>query len=222
MGNILFAESNAESSVKTNADSAILSDSALDSAKIVDSAKNPPDSAFVLDSALLNEKTLDFINQTSLELFEKTGVKLYVFSSESLENNNKSFESYEQFRADLIAQLNAPFVAIIVIKNNKKIDIIASNDEVLSKNARNKIYWEYIVPLLPQKEEVSLMPAIFNGYVEAVDLIADNFGVKINHNISKNEKGANLIAKGILYLMLFSMLGLVALIYLFRNKRISK
>lgn len=218
MGNILFAESSA----KTNADSAILSDSALDSAKIVDSAKNPPDSAFVLDSALLNEKTLDFINQTSLELFEKTGVKLYVFSSESLENNNKSFESYEQFRADLIAQLNAPFVAIIVIKNNKKIDIIASNDEVLSKNARNKIYWEYIVPLLPQKEEVSLMPAIFNGYVEAVDLIADNFGVKINHNISKNEKGANLIAKGILYLMLFSMLGLVALIYLFRNKRISK
>lgn len=209
MGNILFAESNAESSVKTNADSAIFSDSALDS-------------AFVLNPALLNQKTLDFINQTSLELFEKTGVKLYVFSSESLENNNKSFESYEQFRADLIAQLNAPFVAIVAIKNNKKIDIIASNDEVLSKNARNKIYWEYIVPLLPQKEEVSLMPAIFNGYVEAVDLIADNFGVKINHNISKNEKGANLIAKGILYLMLFSMLGLVALIYLFRNKRISK
>lgn len=207
MANILFAESSLDSSAKTSVDSAL------------DSAKNGISSAFVLNSALLNKKTLDFINQTSLELFEKTGVKLYVFSSESLQNNNQSFETYEQFKADFIAGLNAPFVAIVVLKNNKKIDIIASNDEVLSKNARNKIYWEYIVPLLPKKEETPLMPAIFNGYVEAVDLIADNFGVKINHNISKDEKGANLVAKGILYVMLFSMLGLVALIYLFRNKR---
>ena len=233
MVNILCAESGAKI---IGADSAKIdsakSDSAIDSAKIdssdsttdstkSDSAKS--DSAnFVLDSALLNKKTTDFINQTSFELFSKTGVKLYVFSNETLQQNNKSFETYEQFKSDLLKALNAPFVAIVAIKNNKKIDIIASNDEILSKDLRNKIYWEYIVPLLPKKDENPLLPAIFNGYVEAVDLIADNFGVTINHNISKDEKGANLVAKGILYAMLFSMLGLVAIIYLLRNKRISQ
>ena len=232
MVNILCAESGvkiigADSAKIDSALDSAKSDSTLDSAKI-DSSDSTTDSAksdsanFVLDSALLNKKTTDFINQTSFELFSKTGVKLYVFSNENLQQNNKSFETYEQFKSDLLKALNAPFVAIIAIKNNKKIDIIASNDEILSKDLRNKIYWEYIVPLLPKKDENPLLPAIFNGYVEAVDLIADNFGVTINHNISKDEKGANLVAKGILYAMLFSMLGLVAIIYLFRNKRISQ
>lgn len=193
-------------------------------AESVDSANRYTSKQFVFNHSLLNPKSIDFFNETSLELFSKTGVNLYIFAGESLTNaNNKSFETYDSFKNDFIQTLDSPYVAIIVIKNHKKIDIISSSDDILSLKNRKKIYWEYMVPLLPHKEvEANALSAvIFNGYVEAIDLIADNFNVKIDHNIPKNEKGANLIAKGILYIMLFSMIGILVLIYIFRNKRTS-
>lgn len=223
---------------ESNIDSAPLAPNLAES-----SAKN-----FVFGD-LLNQKSKDFINQTSLELFEKTGVNLYVFADSALDFAESSLDSatltknttiaesslanstsaesspnpYEHFKQRFIQNLTSPFAAIIVIKNAKKIDIIASSDDFLSPKARKKIYWEYMVPLLPQKDDENALPAVvFNGYVEAVDLIADYFGVEIKHNIAKDEKGAKLVAKGILYIMLFSMLGLFAFIYFFKSKRISQ
>lgn len=193
-------------------------ESYADSTNLAESHKS-----FVFNnSSFFNPKSIEFINKTSAELFAKTGVNLYIFAGDTFANDGKIFDSYDSFKSDFTQRLDAPFVAIIVIKNHKKIDIISS--DILSLKERKKIYWEYMVPLLPQKEvEANALSAvIFNGYVEAVDLIADKFGVEIKHNISKNEKGANLIAKGILYLMLFSMIGLLVLIYIFRNKRNSQ
>lgn len=221
-------------------------ESNLDSAPLAPNLAESSAKNFVFGD-LLNQKSKDFINQTSLELFEKTGVNLYVFAdsalaessldSATLTKSTTSAESslanstiaesspnpYEHFKQRFIQTLTSPFAAIIVIKNAKKIDIIASSDDFLPPKARKKIYWEYMVPLLPQKDDENALPAVvFNGYVEAVDLIADYFGVEIKHNIAKDEKGAKLVAKGILYIMLFSMLGLFAFIYFFKSKRISQ
>lgn len=221
-------------------------ESNLDSAPLAPNLAESSAKNFVFGD-LLNQKSKDFINQTSLELFEKTGVNLYVFADSALAEssldsatltksttiaesslaNSTSAESspnpYEHFKQRFIQNLTPPFAAIIVIKNAKKIDIIASSDDFLSPKARKKIYWEYMVPLLPQKDDENALPAVvFNGYVEAVDLIADYFGVEIKHNIAKDEKGAKLVAKGILYIMLFSMLGLFTFIYFFKSKRISQ
>ena len=205
-------------------------ESNLDSAPLAPNLAESSAKNFVFGD-LLNQKSKDFINQTSLELFEKTGVNLYVFADSALAEsslaNSTSAESspnhYADFKQRFIQNLTPPFAAIIVIKNAKKIDIIASSDDFLSPKARKKIYWEYMVPLLPQKDDENTLPAVvFNGYVEAVDLIADYFGVEIKHNIAKDEKGAKLVAKGILYIMLFSMLGLFAFIYFFKSKRISQ
>ncbi|MGX2982912.1 hypothetical protein [Helicobacter sp. 23-1045] len=207
--NIIFAES-------ILADSAKISQIAESTPK--DSAPQP----FVLQPSILNDKTIDFINKTSLELFNKTNVNLYVVAIDSPSKNGKVFEIYDNFKGYLMKDLQTPFVAIIAIKNQKKIDIITSDESILTKDDKKKIYWEYMVPLLPQKDsEVGALSAVvFNGYVEAVDLIAQNFGVEIKHNIAKNEKGAKLVAQGILYLMLFSLLGLFAFVYFF--KRTSK
>ncbi|MGX3010613.1 hypothetical protein ACWIUD_03475 [Helicobacter sp. 23-1044] len=207
--NIIFAES---------IDSAKNSQIAESSAKTTDSAPQP----FVLQPSILNDKTIDFINKTSLELFNKTNVNLYVVAIDSPSKNGKVFEIYDNFKGYLMKDLQTPFVAIIAIKNQKKIDIITSDESILTKDDKKKIYWEYMVPLLPQKdsEAGALSAVVFNGYVEAVDLIAQNFGVEIKHNVAKNEKGAKLVAQGILYLMLFSLLGLFAFVYFF--KRTSK
>lgn len=205
-------------------------ESNLDSAPLAPNLAESSAKNFVFGD-LLNQKSKDFINQTSLELFEKTSVNLYVFADSALAESSlanstiaeSSPNPYEHFKQRFTQNLTSPFAAIIVIKNAKKIDIIASSDDFLPPKARKKIYWEYMVPLLPQKDDENALPAVvFNGYVEAVDLIADYFGVEIKHNIAKDEKGAKLVAKGILYIMLFSMLGLFAFIYFFKSKRISQ
>lgn len=166
---------------------------------------------------LLNNKSIDFFNATSSELAQKTGINLYIYMA-----NNAPTKEYSDFKNYLNDKVKKPFAIIVLLKNEQKIDIITDESQkALSKEDKKKIYWEYMVPLLPQKtsESVALSAVVFNGYVEAVDLIADNFGVQINHNISKDEKGAKLVAQGILYAMLFSLLGLFVIVYFFKRKR---
>lgn len=171
---------------------------------------------FVLNpNNLLTQKSSEFIEKVSQELLQKTGVSLYVYMSESLNGME-----YLDFKENFIKQLEKPFAAIVLIRNDKKIDIISSKDDLFDKK---KVYWEYMVPLIPTKDSEltpqALSAVVFNGYIESVDLIADKFGTKIEHNIPKDEKGAKAVAQLILYAMLFSMLGIVAFMYIIRNKR---
>lgn len=167
------------------------------------------------DDSLFMPKSVELVESISTELVGKTGVNMYIYMSEKLKS-----PTYQEFKAHFSSMLKSPFVAIVLIKNDKKIDIIQSEPNIVDKN---KIYWEYMVPLLPKKDDEltsqALSAVVLNGYVESVDLIAHNFGVKIEHNIAKDEKGAKTIARVILYIMLFSMLGIVAIIYFFRNKK---
>lgn len=186
-------------------------------------ATTPSDSQilFVFNpDSLLNDKSVDFFNATSAELAQKTGINLYVYMA-----NNAPVSEYSDFKNYLNDKAKKPFAIIVLLKNEQKIDIITDESQkALSKEDKKKIYWEYMVPLLPQKDSESgaLSAVVFNGYVEAVDLIADKFGAQINHNISKDEKGAKLIAQGILYLMLFSLIGLFVVVYFFKNKGLKK
>lgn len=163
---------------------------------------------------ILVSKSVDFIEQVSSELFSKTGVSLYVYMA------NSTNKSYSDFKNELISKLHSPYVAIVLLKDNKKIDIITSNNNLLDKK---KVYWEYMVPLIPQKDDEltreALSAVVFNGYVESVDLIADKFNVTIYHNIPKDEKGAKLVSQIILYIMLFSMIGLFVIVYFFKKGR---
>lgn len=162
---------------------------------------------------IVTPKSIDFIEQTSSELFAKTGVNLYIYTA------NATNKNYDEFKSELILELSSPYVAIVLLKDNKKIDIITSDNNLLDKK---KVYWEYMVPLLPQKDNEltneALSAVVFNGYVESVDLIADRFGVKIEHNIPKNENGAKAVAKAILYIMLFSMIGLFVIMYFLKKE----
>ncbi len=178
--------------------------------------------------SLLNAKSVDFFNATSAELAQKTGINLYVYMA-----NDAPIKEYSDFKNSLNSKAKKPFVIIVLLKNEQKIDIITSESQesttqqnALTQDDKKKIYWEYMVPLLPSSsnsgkdsESGALSAVVFNGYVEAVDLIADKFGVKINHNISKDEKGAKLVVQGILYIMLFSLIGLFVVVYFFKHKR---
>lgn len=170
------------------------------------------------EDSLFVEKSVDFVEDVSNELYNKTGVSLYVYIGKKLQDS-----SYLEFKNKLISKLKSPYVAIILIRDDKKIDIATSSDDILDKK---KVYWEYIVPLIPKKDSElthqALSAVVLNGYIESVDLIADKFGVVIEHNVSKDEKGPKAIAQLILYAMLFSMLGIIAFMYFFRKKLKTK
>ncbi|RDU65620.1 sortase B protein-sorting domain-containing protein [Helicobacter sp. MIT 14-3879] len=171
---------------------------------------------FVFNKDLLFvSKSVDFVQKVSNELLKKTGINLYVYMA-----NNIDEENYQKFRNNFKNKIVSPYVAIILIRDIKKIDIISSDDDLLDKK---KVYWEYMVPLIPNRD-IDLTPqalsaVVFNGYVETVDLIADKFNVNIEHNVAKDEKGAKAVAQLILYIMLFSMLGLASFIYFIKKRK---
>lgn len=167
--------------------------------------------------ALFVRKSAEFVEMTSRELFIKTGVSLYVNMVSSLDSR-----SYVDFKQSVVLSLKKPFVLILLVKDNKKIDIITSDDNLLDTN---KVYWEYMVPLIPVRDEQitpqALSAIVLNGYIESVDLIASKFGVSIQHNVSKDERGARAISRMITYIMLFSML-IPFVIFYFKGRRIEK
>lgn len=161
------------------------------------------------EDSLFIDKSVEFVETTSEELFNKTGVSLYVSMISSL--NSKL---YGDFKRSIVSSLRKPFVLILLIKDDKKIDIITSSEDLLDTE---KVYWEYMVPLIPINDrEITLQvlsAIVLNGYIESVDLIASKFGVLIQHNVSKDEKGVRAISKMITYIMLFSMLILFFIVY---------
>ena len=92
------------------------------------------------------EKTTGFIEILSDEVYEKTGVRMYVVALEGL--NGVNLQEKEQ---TYLEKLKAPYVLLFFVKAEKKIDILVSQDieKVFDKK---EVYWDYIVPLIPTSD----------------------------------------------------------------------
>lgn len=164
----------------------------------------------------LIDKTTQFIEILSSEVFEKTGVSLYVVALEGLKGT--SLEEQQQKYLKLIKE---PYVLLFFVRNEKKINIItnAESEKLFDKQA---VYWDYIVPLIPKSDEEltpqSISAFLLNGFVDIADRIAETKGVTLEHSFPKEHKGVQIAVRTALYAMLFVLLALFALVYLRRNK----
>ena len=172
---------------------------------------------FVLENQnQLIDKTTQFIEILSNEVFEKTGVSLYVVALEGLKGT--SLEEQQQKYLKLIKE---PYVLLFFVRNEKKINIItnAESEKLFDKQA---VYWDYIVPLIPKSDEEltpqSISAFLLNGFVDIADRIAETKGVTLEHSFPKEHKGVQIAVRTALYAMLFVLLALFALVYLRRNK----
>lgn len=164
----------------------------------------------------LLDKTTNFMEILSDEVFEKTGVSLYVVALESLGTMN--LEEQEQ---EYLKNLKSPFVLLFFVRQEKKIDIRASKEaeELFDKKS---VYWDYIVPLIPKddkeltKQNVSAF--LLNGFVDIADRIADSKNITLEHGFPKENKGVKIAVRTTLYVMLFVLLLLFLFVYLRRNK----
>ena len=172
---------------------------------------------FVLENQnQLIDKTTQFIEILSNEVFEKTGVSLYVVALEGLKGT--SLEAQQQ---KYLKQVKEPYVLLFFVRNEKKINIItnAESEKLFDKQA---VYWDYIVPLIPKSDEEltpqSISAFLLNGFVDIADRIAETKGVTLEHSFPKEHKGVQIAVRTALYAMLFVLLALFALVYLRRNK----
>ena len=172
---------------------------------------------FVLENQnQLIEKTTQFMEILSNEVLEKTGVSLYVVALEDL--GEKSLDEQEQ---NYIASLKEPYVLLFFVRKEKKINIITSaeSSKLFDKQA---VYWDYIVPLIPKSDkeltQQSISAFLLNGFVDIADRIAETKGIMLEHSFPKEHKGVQIAVRTALYVMLFVLLGLFALVYLRRNK----
>ncbi|WP_180762705.1 hypothetical protein [Helicobacter sp. 12S02232-10] len=176
--------------------------------------------SFVLDnqSGLLIPKSAAFVQRVSSELKYKTGFSFYVDVVDKASLNSK--QERKDYKNNVISKFSPPYGVLFFFRQAKKIDIVLSED---SKDLFNtdQIFFDYIAPLLPEKD-VDLTPQrisaiILNGYSEIADRIADKYGVNLENNFPSENQ--NLFVRVILYLMLFSLVGLFIVVYFFKRHR---
>ncbi|WDL75237.1 TPM domain-containing protein [Helicobacter winghamensis] len=163
----------------------------------------------------LIDKTVAFVEILSDEVYEKTGVSLYVVALKDL--GSKNLQEQERF---FIQNLKSPYVLLFFTQFEKKINIITSA-EAEKMFDKKEIYWDYIVPLIPKKDDdltpQNISAFLLNGFVDIADRIAEYHGVELEHSFPKQNKGVQIAVRTLLYVMLFVILLLFVFVYLRRK-----
>ena len=193
-------------------------------------------SAYVVDNThkLLIPKSVDFVETLSTELQAKTGYHLYMAVVDSVPMEDLFLESPQDstlkltpkqkrlaYKNMLLEKLQKPYTLIVFMKKDEKIDIISSEPKKYFDE--EKVYYEYMVPLLPKQKDEILTPQlisaiVLNGYAQAADMIAHHFDVKLENNMPVDESGGREFVRFSMYVMLLVMFGIIGVIYLTRKK----
>lgn len=153
-----------------------------------------------------------FINNLGSEVFEKSGISVYLIALKSLDK--QTIRSLE----DSIAQyLRPPYLYILFIRNEKKIDIKGTT-ELLAKIPASNIYWDYIVPLIPKKDSElnpsSIAAFLLNGYIALVQELSLRENIKLDNQYVPETKAVESTTRIVLYIMTLTLLGLFVFVLL--------
>lgn len=191
---------------------------------------------YVLDNSdsLLIPKSVGFIDTLSNEIFSKTGFSLYIAVVDKIPENLKhsvigdNFVEQDmkklyrdRYKKNLTKDLPQPYAVLVFMREDKKMDILSSTPKEYFDE--DKVYYEYMVPLLPKEKDEALTPQLIsaimlNGYSEAADMIAAHFSVKLENNMPVDESGGREFVRFSMYAMLLIMFGIIGVIYLTRKK----
>lgn len=181
---------------------------------------------------VLVPKTKEFIDRLGAELLEKTGFLLKVVvvedSQHAISTLDKNLdiptdsldsvaarEMYKQYLQK--SEQHTPYAMIVMYIKDKKIDFVLSDRDVFDKKLEERVYFEYMVPLLPKGNDNPTQPQIsailFNGYSEAADLIAQHYGKSLALNIPRDESGGREFVKISMLFMLSILFGVVIFVY---------
>jgi hypothetical protein len=166
----------------------------------------------LVNDDILPTKTVNKINEIGNELFEKTGVSLYLVATKKMPT--KTIREYEMMVAK---ELKPPFILLAFALQDHKVDIYNSPD-VASKFDKEQVLSPFpwsgtIIPLLEshsKNPKAAVEAALLNGYADIAEQVATSYGVKLKSGIGSTNKniyfGLRILFYGILALIFFNFL----------------
>lgn len=169
---------------------------------------------FVIYDNILEERTAQKIEEMGSELFEKTGVKVILIAKAQ---GNQNIVAFEQ---DFAKDLKAPYALLTLFLAEKQVDVYNSaglEKEFDKETLLSPLPWKgSIIPLLTsKKQEVSVGPALLNGYAELVEEIAASRKIELQSAIGN----ANKTTINLVRLVLYGFMAMVVVLIIYRRMK---
>jgi len=153
---------------------------------------------FVIYDDILEERTAQKIEEMGSELFAKSGVKVILIAKKSDDSNILAYE--QNFAKDL----TPPYALLTLFQAEQKVDIYHSaglEKEFDREAILSPLPWKgTIIPLLTsKKKDVSVGPALLNGYADLVEQIAASRKIELESAIGSTNKTTINIVRLLLY-----------------------
>lgn len=174
----------------------------------------------VIDEVVKIEAFNEQIEPMGAELSEKTGINLYMSLIKELEDN----QSIIDYQKKLIKTLKEPAVLFSFVENNKQVQIYAEDKTLYETFDREQIMdplaiWPFfngrVIPVIGARapEEVQdkdkYAVAMFNGYAEISEQIAESKGIVLNTAVGDTNKTIyKYIISGLFFVSLITVLKL--------------
>lgn len=185
------------------------------------------DSRFLLEGKkLIDPRTVEKIDEIGNELFSKTGVNIFVhlqdtYPIDEFKDIEAKMAYIKELEQGIVDKLNAPFVLFTMAVKNKHVNIISS-DELNSIVDRDDVLNSFVVPILVSKDKntnyAKVSVAIFNGYAEISDSIAEAKGIKLDSSVGSGNTNFTSVWRWIMYFIVVSGLLVYAYAYIRQRK----
>ena len=152
---------------------------------------------------IISHKAIPKIEEMGQELYDKTGVKVYLIAIQDLDG--RKIKDYEY---EISKNFKAPFILLTLSLKDHQVDIFSSKD-VEGKFDKEGILSPFtgsIIPLLvvkPKKdaknENDKYTVALFNGYADIIDQVANSYDIKLASSVGNTNRNMYHFLKIIFY-----------------------
>ena len=178
-------------------------------------------------SEIINQKANYKMFEIGSEVKEKTNTSIYIYAVKSFNLDPKltfkeKKEKISQIKQKIIVDNNLTgSYALIIYSDKDKYVTIENSKNLEGKIDKDNILDDYIIPLVASFDKNSKLAKItaglFNGYAEVADEVANAYNVKLEKNISSDNKTISDIWRPIMYFMVIS--GLIAYFIAIRRQK---
>ena len=181
---------------------------------------------FILNTGgLLDERAFIKINEIGAESKAKLDVNIYldVKGDNGIDPElpmSKRIKLMKQKEIELVKNLKKPY-AILTIALDQKYSNILYSDKLKDIIDRDDILDGYVIPLLAAKDKNTLKSkvsaAVFNGYAQIADSIAQTKDIKLLSSIGSEGKTAGAIWKVFMYTMV--LIGIISYFFIILKEK---
>lgn len=172
------------------------------------------------EKELVGEKAAQKINEIGQELHNKTKINVYAIIDTTI--GNLSIQDYIDVH---VKNFEFPYVLLIIISEDKIIDILDSGEDISKRFDKKKILSPFplfggtVLPLLADKKKDNdkYSAALLNGYADLTDQIAKSYNVKLESSIGNTNK----TTLNFFRFLIYGFIVVVIIVYIQRRMRIK-